>query len=50
MVTWIDVQGLGDETTLRRIGECFELHPLALEEIGNVPLNAPNSNRSSISI
>jgi magnesium transporter len=34
---WIDVQGLGDEATLRRIGEIFSLHPLALEDVVNVP-------------
>jgi len=36
-VTWIDVQGLGDEAVLRRIGEIFGLHPLALEDAVNVP-------------
>ena len=36
-VTWVDVCGLGDETTLRRIGEIFDLHPLALEDVVNVP-------------
>ena len=36
-VNWIDVQGLGDEKTLRRLGEIFKLHPLALEDITNVP-------------
>jgi magnesium transporter len=35
--TWIDVQGLGDEQTLRLIGEIFSLHPLMLEDIVNIP-------------
>ncbi|HUU96435.1 MAG TPA: magnesium/cobalt transporter CorA [Phycisphaerae bacterium] len=36
-VTWIDVQGLGDEKILRSLGEIFGLHPLALEDVVNVP-------------
>jgi len=36
-VTWIDVQGLGDEALLRQLGERFRLHPLALEDLVNVP-------------
>ncbi|MDK2943290.1 MAG: magnesium transporter [Mesotoga sp.] len=36
-VHWIDVQGLGDEATIRKLGEVFSLHPLALEDITNVP-------------
>jgi magnesium transporter len=36
-VQWIDVQGLGDENVLRRLGELFGLHPLALEDAVNVP-------------
>ncbi len=39
-VTWVDVQGLGDETTLRAIAETFHLHPLALEDAVNVPQRA----------
>jgi len=35
-VTWINVDGLGDTATLTRLGECFELHPLALEDVLNV--------------
>eukprot|EP00913_Durusdinium_trenchii_P023363 g21941.t1 len=34
---WIDVRGLGDEKIIRRIGEIFRIHPLALEDIVNVP-------------
>ncbi|MEO6444438.1 MAG: magnesium/cobalt transporter CorA [Gemmatimonadaceae bacterium] len=36
-MSWIDLQGLGDEATLRRIGEIFQLHPLALEDAVNIP-------------
>jgi magnesium transporter len=36
-VTWIDVQGLGDEALLRGIGDAFGLHALALEDIVNAP-------------
>lgn len=36
-VAWIDVQGLGDETVLRRLGEIFCIHPLALADVVNVP-------------
>jgi magnesium transporter len=36
-VSWIDVQGLGSEEVLRRIGKVFGLHPLVLEDIVNVP-------------
>jgi magnesium transporter len=36
-VTWIDVQGLGDEPLLRRLGEHFHIHPLALEDVVNTP-------------
>ncbi|MFK7768403.1 MAG: magnesium/cobalt transporter CorA [Mariniblastus sp.] len=36
-VTWIDVQGFGDLETIERIGEMFSIHPLALEDMVNVP-------------
>ena len=36
-VNWIDVQGLGDERILREISELFAIHPLALEDVTNVP-------------
>jgi magnesium transporter len=39
-VTWVDIQGLGDEATIRAIGEIFELHPVALENAVNVPQRA----------
>lgn len=35
-VTWIDVSGLGDVETIRRLGEIFSLHHLALEDVINV--------------
>lgn len=35
-ITWIDVAGLGDGSTLRRLGELFSLHPLAQEDVVNV--------------
>jgi magnesium transporter len=36
-VTWIDVQGFGDEKTLQTIAEQFHIHPLAMEDVVNVP-------------
>ncbi len=36
-VIWVDVQGLGNEGVLRKVGETFGLHPLALEDAVNVP-------------
>ncbi|WP_315788774.1 magnesium/cobalt transporter CorA [Fischerella sp. JS2] len=36
-VTWVDVRGLGSEDILQRLGQVFELHPLVLEDIVNVP-------------
>ncbi len=36
-VTWVDVQGLGDAAILKRISEIFELHPLTMADIVNVP-------------
>jgi magnesium transporter len=35
-VTWINVDGLGDATILRELGEIFHIHPLALEDVVNV--------------
>lgn len=34
-VTWIHVQGAADVGALRRLGETFGLHPLALEDVAN---------------
>ncbi|ASC72028.1 Cobalt/magnesium transport protein CorA [Halomicronema hongdechloris C2206] len=36
-VSWIDIQGLGDESIWRRIAQVFELHPMILEDVVNVP-------------
>jgi magnesium transporter len=36
-VTWIDVRGFGDEAAIRKIGEIFSLHPLAIEDVVNAP-------------
>ncbi|HLQ24708.1 MAG TPA: hypothetical protein VK138_02390 [Acidiferrobacterales bacterium] len=32
-VTWVHVIGFGDMNTIRRAGEIFNLHPLALEDV-----------------
>jgi magnesium transporter len=34
---WIEVQGLGDEPTLRALADLFSIHPLALEDVVNAP-------------
>ncbi|GAB4156225.1 MAG: magnesium/cobalt transporter CorA [Cyanobacteria bacterium J069] len=36
-ISWIDVKGLGSEDVLKRLGDIFNLHPLVLEDIVNVP-------------
>jgi len=36
-VSWIEIEGHGDERALRRIGEIFEIHPLALADAVNTP-------------
>ncbi len=36
-VSWVDVQGLGSEAVLQRLGDVFKLHPLVLEDVVNVP-------------
>jgi magnesium transporter len=36
-ITWIDVQGIGHKPTFERLGEIFKIHPLALEDVVNVP-------------
>jgi magnesium transporter len=36
-ISWVDVQGLGCESVLQRIAKVFNLHPLVLEDIVNVP-------------
>jgi magnesium transporter len=39
-ITWINVDGLGDVGVLAKLGERFGLHPLALEDVLNVPQRA----------
>ncbi len=34
-VTWVNVEGLGRMELLGRLGECFDIHPLVLEDIAN---------------
>lgn len=34
---WVDVRGLGDEAFMRHLAEVFKVHPLALEDMVNVP-------------
>lgn len=36
-ITWVDVQGFGDEQLIREIGELFSIHPLAMEDVVNMP-------------
>jgi len=36
-VTWVDVQGLGDEEVLREIARVFGIHDLALADVVNTP-------------
>lgn len=36
-ITWVDVQGFGDARRIREIGALFHLHPLAMEDVVNVP-------------
>ncbi|MEK9660927.1 MAG: magnesium/cobalt transporter CorA, partial [Alphaproteobacteria bacterium] len=33
---WLNVDGLADIATIRRIGEIFDIHPLALEDVVNL--------------
>ena len=39
-VTWVDIQGFGNETKLRGVAAAFGLHPIALEHAVNVPQRA----------
>lgn len=36
-VSWVDVLGLGNEETWHKLGTVFGLHPIALEDVVNVP-------------
>ncbi|MFK0734602.1 MAG: magnesium/cobalt transporter CorA [Gloeotrichia echinulata GP01] len=35
-VSWVDVQGLGNQDILQRLGKVFNLHPLVLEDVVNM--------------
>ncbi len=35
-ITWIDIRGLHDTELLQKIGDLFNIHPLALEDIADV--------------
>ncbi|MEO8466807.1 MAG: magnesium/cobalt transporter CorA [Gammaproteobacteria bacterium] len=35
-VTWVHVQGTADVATLRSLGEAYNLHPLAVEDVANL--------------
>lgn len=35
-VSWVDLQGLGNQDILQRMGRVFELHPLVLEDVVNM--------------
>jgi magnesium transporter len=39
-VTWVDIQGFGNEAKLKGVAEAFSLHPIALENAVNVPQRA----------
>ncbi len=34
---WINVNGLADVDVIKKIGDCFKLHPLLLEDVMNIP-------------
>jgi magnesium transporter len=36
-VSWVDVAGLGSEDILQRMGKVFNLHPILIEDVVNVP-------------
>jgi hypothetical protein len=36
-VTWIDLQGFGDEALLHRIRDTLDIHPLPMSDVVNVP-------------
>jgi len=35
-VAWLNIEGVGDGETFKALGEAFDLHPLALEDVVNV--------------
>lgn len=36
-VTWVDIQGFGDQQVIQQVGAEFKLHPLLLADVVNVP-------------
>ncbi len=36
-VSWVDVQGLGNQETWQQLAQVFNLHPVVLEDVVNVP-------------
>lgn len=34
-ISWLDIDGLGDDTVINKVGERFSLHPLLLEDVLN---------------
>jgi len=34
-ITWVNVEGISQLTLLKKLGDCFEIHPLVLEDIAN---------------
>lgn len=36
-ITWIDLRGIGHRPTFTRLAEIFKIHPLAMEDLVNVP-------------
>ena len=36
-MTWVDIQGFGDRSIMRKLESMFHLHPLLLEDVVNVP-------------
>jgi magnesium transporter len=36
-ITWVDIQGFGDEETIRRISKIFSLHSIVIENVINIP-------------
>lgn len=36
-VSWVDILGLGNQETWRQLGKIFDLHPLVMEGVVNVP-------------
>lgn len=37
LISWADIEGLGSEEILTKVAEVFNLHPLVLEDVVNIP-------------